>query len=132
MNINNKILNHNEEDDDFLNLTVRDVSKILEENDNGFDITKLPALDEINNLEKEIKEMENNISDKKKNEINRIFKEFIDNDYQNKYQTTIDVVLGSLFGESMRNKQVNKFNAFKKEYMDEMRNIRFYEYSKKK
>ena len=132
MNINNKILNHNDEDDDFLNLTVRDVSKILEENDNGFDITKLPALDEINNLEKEIKEMENNISDNKKNEINRIFKEFIDNDYQNKYQTTIDVVLGSLFGESMRNKQVNKFNAFKKEYMDEMRNIRFYEYSKKK
>ena len=44
----------------------------------------------------------------------------------------IDVVLGALLGEHSRNIQVNIFNSFKKEYLDEMKNIRFYEYTKRK
>lgn len=131
MDMKNKLLNHNNDEEEIFNGSVREISKIFEENGNDFEIINLPALKEIKDLEKKIKELEEDMNKKKKNEINRIFKEYIDNDYQNKYQAPIYVVLGALFGEHLRNIQVNKFNTFKKEYLDEIKNIRFYEYSKK-
>ena len=134
INIGSKILSHNNEDeeDKIFKSNMKEISKIFENKENSFDIIKMPMVSEKNKLEEKIKELEEEIQNMKDNEIRRIFKEYIDNDYQNKYHASIDVVLGALLGEHSRNIQVNKFNSFKKEYLDEMKNIRFYEYTTRK
>ena len=134
LNISRKILSNNNEheEDEIFKSNMKEVSKIFENKENSFDIIKMPTVSEKNKLEEKIKELEEEIQNMKDNEIRRIFKEYIDNDYQNKYHASIDVVLGALLGEHSRNIQVNKFNSFKKEYLDEMKNIRFYEYTRRK
>ena len=128
-NMNENIIN-NENEEEFKG-TFKEMSKILEENENSLGFINSPAVSQIKNLEQKIKELELEIQNCKKIEIERIFKEFIDYDYENKYHTTIDIVLGALIGEHSRNIQVNKFNVFKKGYFDEIKNIRFYEYAKR-
>ena len=111
--------------------TFKEISEILKENDNNYNIISQPTANQIRNLEKKIKELEMKIQNLKNIEIKRIFKEYIDNDYENKYLASIDVVLGALFGEYSRNIQVNNFKVFKKGYFDEIKNIRFYEFTKR-
>ena len=112
--------------------TFKQLSMLIEKNTNNLEIEKLPQMNDIENLQGKIKKIENEIVELKKNEINRIFKEFIENDYQNKYHVSVDVVLAALLGEHTKNIEVNKFAKFKREYFDEIKNIRFYEYGKRK
>ena len=37
----------------------------------------------------------------KKKETMRLFKEFTENDYENKYHTSIDIVLAALLGQAL-------------------------------
>jgi len=112
--------------------TFKQLSLLIEKNKNNLEIEKLPQMNDIENLQGKIKKIENEMVELKKNEINRIFKEFIENDYQNKYHVSFDVVLAALLGEHTKNIEVNKFAKFKREYFDEIKNIRFYEYGKRK
>jgi len=112
--------------------TFKQLSMLIEKNKNNLEIEKLPQMNDIENLQGKIKKIENEMVELKKNEINRIFKEFIENDYQNKYHVSVDVVLAALLGEHTKNIEVNKFAKFKREYFDEIKNIRFYEYGKRK
>ena len=109
------------------NVNFREMCKILVNSKKNYNILELPAIHDIDNIQNKIKELEMNIANYKKEEVKRIFKEFIDNDYEKKYYTDIETVLGALIGEHARNIEANKFNRFKKEYLDEIRNIRFYE-----
>ena len=127
--LGDKILD--DENEELFRGTAKEISKICEDNENSFNIINSPAVTKIKNLEKKIKEIEIEIKNLKKFEIQRIFKEFIDYDYENKYHASIDVVLGALIGENSKNIQVNKFNVFRKGYFDEIKNIRFYEYAKR-
>ena len=110
--------------------TFKEISKIVE-NREVMEIEKMPGMDDIEELQKKIKSIENEIVELKNKEVFRIFKEFIENDYQNKYHVSIDVVLAALLGEHMKNIEVNKFSKFKKEYFENLKNIRFFEYRKK-
>lgn len=112
--------------------TFKQLSMLIEKNKNNLEIEKLPQMNDIENLQGKIKKIENEIVELKKNEINRIFKEFIENDYQNKYHVSVDVILAALLGEHTKNIEVNKFAKFKREYLDEIKNIRFFEYAKRK
>ena len=110
--------------------TFKDISRLVEKREN-MEIEKMPGMNDIEELQKKIKNIENEIVELKNKEVIRIFKEFIENDYQNKYHVTIDVVLAALLGEHMKNIEVNKFAKFKKEYFESIKNIRFCEYRKK-
>ena len=44
----------------------------------------------------------------------------------------IDNILAALFGEHSKNIEVNKYNKYKKDYFDELKNIRFYQYAQDK
>ena len=110
--------------------TFKEISKLVENKEN-MEIEKMPGMNDIETLQKKIKSIENEIVELKNKEIIRIFKEFVENDYQNKYRVSIDVVLAALLGEHMKNIEVNKFSKFKKEYYENLKNIRFYEYGKK-
>jgi len=112
--------------------TFKQLSMLIEKNKNSLEIEKLPEMNDIEELQVKIKKIENEIVELKKNEINRIFKEFIENDYQNKYHVSVDVILAALLGEHTKNIEINKFAKFKREYFDEIKNIRFYEYGKRK
>ena len=106
-------------------------SKFYENKNNNVEIEKMDGMENIEILQTKIKNIENEIIELKNNEVIRIFKEFVENDYQHRYHVTIDVVLAALLGEHMKNIEVNKFAKFKKEYLDNLKNIRFFEYRKK-
>ena len=95
-------------------------------------LNKLQGIDQIEELKSKIKEIENDISNLKKNEIHRLFKEFVENDYENKYHVKIDDVLAALLGEHNKNIEINKYSKYKKDYFDELKNIRFYQYGQDK
>ena len=121
------------DDDDNRNInSVKEMSNLIANKKNNIDITKLNGIEKIDALKSKIKEIEAEILSLKKKETNRIFKEFIENDYQNKYHARIDIVLAALLGEHNKNIEVNKFSRFKKEYFDEIKNIRFYQYGQDK
>ena len=114
--------------------SVFELSKIFdkkEKNDN-LNVTNMPEVREINNLRKKIILLNNKMEEMKKNEIQRIFKEFTHNDYERTYHAPIDVVLGALIGEHNRNIQVNNYNIFRKGHLEEINKFRFYDYGKRK
>ena len=108
----------------------KEISKFYENKNNNVEIEKMDGMENIEILQTKIKNIENEIIELKNNEVIRIFKEFVENDYQHRYHVTIDVVLAALLGEHMKNIEVNKFAKFKKEYLDNLKNIRFFEYRK--
>ena len=113
--------------------TVLKLSKIFEKKDkNHFDIENMPEVKEINNLRKKIIILNNQIEEMKNNEIRRIFIEYTYNDYERVYHAPIEVVLGALIGEHSKNLQINNYNIFRKGYLEDIRNIRFYEHGKRK
>lgn len=109
----------------------KEISKFYENKNNNVEIEKMDGMEKVEILQTKIKNIENEIIELKNNEVIRIFKEFVENDYQHRYHVTIDVVLAALLGEHMKNIEVNKFAKFKKEYLDNLKNIRFFEYRKK-
>ena len=111
--------------------TFKEISKLVENVNNNVEIEKMEGMDNIEKLQKNIREIENEIVELKNKEILRIFKEFIENDYKNKHQVSIDIVLAALLGEHTKNIEVNKYAKYKKEYADNLKNIRFYEHAKK-
>ena len=112
--------------------TFKEILKFYEKRNNNYEIEKMEGMGRIEDLQNKIKIIENEIIELKNKEIMRIFKQFVENDYQHRYHVTIDVVLAALLGEHMKNIEVNKFAKFKKEYLENLKNIRFYEYRKNK
>ena len=110
---------------------VMKLSKIFEQKENNFELEKMPEVNEIKKLRKKVIILSTKIEEMKNKEIKRIFNEFIYNNYERNYHSTIDVVLGALIGENSRNIQVNNFNMYKKGHLEEIKNIRFYEYAKR-
>ena len=113
--------------------TVLSLSKIFEKKEkNHFDIENMKEVKEINKLKKKIMLLNNQIEELKNNEVQRIFHEYVYNDYERVYHAPIEVVLGALIGEHSKDIQLNNYSVFRKGYLDEIRNIRFYEYGKRK
>ena len=110
--------------------SVKEMSKFMEKNSSKIDFNKLSGLENVEKLKIKINEIENEIMELKKEEVNRIFKEYVSNDYENKFHAPIEKVLGALIGEHNKNIEINKFNKYKKEYLDVMKNIRFFQHGK--
>ena len=132
-NFINAYINGNDNDEDNKNISsVKEMSNIIANKKSNIDITKLVGIEKIDELKLKIKEIEVEILALKKAEVNRVFKQYVENDYQNKYHVPIDIVLAALLGEHNKNIEVNKYSKFKKEYFDELKNIRFYQYGQDK
>ena len=81
----------------------KEISKIFEIKKNNMNLENMQGMETIATFQKKIKSIENEIIEMKNKEIVRIFKQFIENDYKNKYHVSIDVVLAALVGEHMKN-----------------------------
>ena len=120
------------DEDDKNTISIKEMSNIMANKQNKIDFSKLVGIEKLDQLKLKIKEIEGEIMVLKRDEINRVFKEFVENDYQNKYHVPIDIVLAALLGEHNKNIEINKYSKYKKEYLDELKNIRFYQYGQDK
>ena len=112
--------------------TLREMRNLMENKKNSINLNKLQGIEQIDEMKLKIKEIENEIANLKKKETLRLFKEFVENDYENKYHVKIEVVLAALLGEHNKNIEINKYSKYRKDYIDELKNIRFYQYAKEK
>ena len=106
----------------------KDIIRELSKEDLKFDIIKRPEVSYIDKIRKHIEQIEHDIIDLKKNEINRIYRCFIEYDYENRYHTNIETVLSALIGIDAKDTEMNHFNIEKKNYISTIRKIRFFDH----
>ena len=58
----------------------------------------------------------------------RIFKCFIENNYEEKFNTNIETVLSALIGTDAKDTEMNKYNVVKKNYISKLKKIRFFDH----
>ena len=92
--------------------------------------SKLPVFNNIEKLKKRVMKMESEIVKMRKDELSRIFKKFIENDYQSKYKTKIDVVIGAIIGGATKDLELTRYNIAKKYYLHTLKDLRFFEQGK--
>ena len=66
-----------------------------------------------------------------KKEIERLFREFTTNNYQEKYHVSIEVILGALCGEEKRNDAITSFAKYQKEFKEGKQLIQFHKINSK-
>jgi hypothetical protein len=125
---NMKKLESNETENENKKNIYIDLVKEFEEKNFQLDITKLPEINRINNVKKHIEKIKKEIIELKKNEIKRISKCFIENNYEDKYHTNIETVLTALIGTDAKDTAMNKFNLDKKNYLSKLKKIRFFDH----
>ena len=58
--------------------------------------------------------------------MDRLFKEFFENKYEQRYKVNLETVVGALVGEGKKDSEMIKYNRMKKEYYDNMRYIQYF------
>ena len=86
-------------------------------------IEKYHNIEKLKYLLKKLIEQNDN---KEKQEFERISKEFLTNNYQEKYQVAIETIMGALCGEEKRNEGINFFSKFQREYKEGKKLIQFH------
>ena len=117
-----KLVNKNKKD------VYRNLVKEYDEKKLHFEIMDLPEINRINKIKKHIEKIKNEIVQLKKNEVKRITKCFIENDYEEKYHVNIETVLAALIGEDAKDTEMNKYNLNKKNYITKLKKIRFFDH----
>ena len=80
-------------------------------------------IEEAKNLQKSFKN-QNDLEDK--NEVARLCKEFLFNDYEENYKVCIETIIGALFGEMRKDDMLNFYYGLKKKNKDNLKKIEFY------
>ena len=133
INHKSKIFRNMEKDSEEIELENKknvytELVKEFEKKNLQFEITNLPEVNRINKVKKHIEKIKKDIIELKKNEIKRISKCFIENDYEEKYHTNIETVLAALIGIDAKDTEMNKFNLNKKDYLSKLKKIRFFDH----
>jgi hypothetical protein len=112
---------------------VKEPDKIedIKVNDNILKSRNIPGL--IIEKNKKVEKMKyllqahrNQMEKNEKNEVLRLSKEFLYNDYGQKYEVCIETIIGALCGEEHKDAQLNYYNKIKKEYKDDLKKIEFF------
>ena len=109
----------------------KDKFKINLKQKNEFKSKNIPygIIEKYNNIEK-LKYLLNNLieqnDNKEKKEIERICKEFISNNYGEKYNVAVETVMGALCGEEKKNEGINIFTKIQREYKEGKKLIQFH------
>ena len=80
----------------------------------------------ITNLKNKQQILKSQIEMDKKMEVIRLCKEFLFNNYEQRYKVCIDTIIGALFGESQKDDMLNYYYTIKKENRDNLKKIEFY------
>ena len=106
----------------------KELVKEFKEKNLQFEIINLPEVSYIDKIRKYIEQIESDIIELKQKEIQRIYRCFIEFDYENKYHTNIETVLSALIGIDAKDTEMNKFNTIKKDYITSLKKIRFFDH----
>ena len=106
----------------------KDLVKEFKEKNLQFELINLPEVGYIREIKKRIKQIEDEILEMKKKEIRRIYRCFIEFDYENKFHTNVETVLTALLGIDAKDTELNKYNIVKKEYIASLKKIRFFDH----
>ena len=68
----------------------------------------------------------------KKKEVKRITREFLENDYERRFNVPIEIVLSALVGEFNLNKEYEKQKIYRNEYIKNLKDCNFYRLYEKK
>jgi len=82
-------------------------------------------IEEYNNLNKQLKEMKKKQEDMKKKEMDRIFNEYLTNNYYQKFGVEKNIVLSALIGEDNINNELNKQIKRARKYFKQAHSISF-------
>ena len=112
---------------------VKETDKVenIKVNNNSFKSKNIPGL--IIEKNKKIEKMKyllqahrNQMEKDEKNEVLRLSKEFLYNDYGKTHEVCIETIIGALCGEEHKDAQLNYYNKIKKEYKDDLKKIEFF------
>lgn len=98
---------------------------------NEFKSKNIPyrIIEKYNNIEKLkylLKKLIEENDNKEKKEIERLCKEFLNYNYEKKYQASVETIMGALCGEEKKNEAINLFAKFQKEYKEGKKLIQFH------
>ena len=138
LSVKEKLVLKNEYESKMLkNESMKDVYKDLvnqfKKNKTKIKISNWSEFQMINKLNDEMEKIKKEIDDLKQKEINRIYLCFLEQNYENKFHTNIEIVLSALIGFEGKEAEMNKFKSVKKNYISNMKQIRFFahNYTKK-
>ena len=109
----------------------RDKFEINVKKKNEFKSKNIPyvIIEKYHNIEKlkfVLQKLLEKNDNKEKKEIERLCKEFICNNYGEKYNVSIETVLGALCGEEKKNEGLNLFTKYQREYKEGKKLIQFH------
>lgn len=91
-----------------------------------FDEVSLSYIAKIYKLEKEKNDLIKEMRKLKENEMTRVTKEYIDNNYEKRFNVSQNEVISALIGEDNKDKEYYKQSVLKKEYMKKIKLCNFY------
>ena len=112
-------------------ITLRNMTIMLSKKDPLEGIFRLPAIELIGKLAHRKEKIEREIRLLRKKEMKRIFKLFIENNYENKYNVSIETVIAALVGEINKDRELVDYAKMRKKYFDNLRNIEYFSICKK-
>ncbi len=118
-----KIMGNNEKNT-FINL--KNIGKILSQKNPYSKVLENPLMEKISNLAVVSNFLEYEIIQMKRVEMDRLFKEFFENKYEQRYKVNLETVIGALVGEGKKDSEMMKYHRMKKEYYDNMRYIQYF------
>ena len=112
------------------NYTLKNMTKFFKENKNPYSkILDNPSIQIISDLATQSSLIEYELLKLKRVELDRLFKEFFENKYGEKYNVNLETVVGALVGENKRDNEMVKYYKMKREYFDNMRYIQYFNLS---
>ena len=109
------------------NYTLKNMIKYFKEKKNPYSkILENPSIQLISDLATQSSLIEYEILKLKRIELDRLFKEFFENKYGERYHVNLETVVGALVGENKREYEMFRYYKMKKEYYDNIRYIQYF------
>ena len=108
------------------NISIKEMNQLLSEKNEFNEVIQTKSVNLIDAFSKLKNALDYEIIQLKNKEMERIFKEFLYNDYGEKFHVNIETIIGCLVGESRKEKEMLKFYRMKKDIFDNLKKIQFY------
>ena len=105
---------------------LKNIGKILSKKNPYSKVLENPIMEKISKLAVVSNFIEYEIIQLKRVEMDRLFKEFFENKYEQRYKVNLETVVGALVGEGKKDSELMKYHRMKKEYYDNMRYIQYF------
>lgn len=123
---NNIFMMKKNEKDENEELNLKKIKVILQKRKSNIDSDLIQHISQINFLTQKLKIIEKEIHQLKMKEMRRLFKEFMENDYERRYNVIIDVVIAALVGEYNKHSEMVEISQRRKQYKKDIQNIQFF------